>query len=122
MILKKMSEKINHHGKRADAIVKGMMQHSRATTGQKELTDINALRMNILRLCYHGIRAKDKDLNATIKTDFDKTHWQNKYHSAGYWKSVLNLFNNAFYAVNEKKKIADENYQATCFSSNKKNK
>ena len=65
-------EKINHHGKRADAIVKGMLQHSRSSTGVKEPTDINALADEYLRLAYHGLRAKDKEFNATIKTDFDK--------------------------------------------------
>src|SRR6476620_239530 len=66
-------EKILHHGKRADAIVKGMLQHSRVSTGQKELTDINALADEYLRLSYHGIRAKDKSFNATIQTDFDNS-------------------------------------------------
>ena len=67
-------QKINHHGKRADAIVKGMLQHSRTSTGQKEPTDINALADEYLRLSYHGMRAKDKSFNATIKTDFDNSH------------------------------------------------
>ena len=66
-------EKINHHGKRADAIVKGMLQHSRQTSGIKEPTDINALCDEYLRLSYHGLRAKDKNFNATIKTDFDES-------------------------------------------------
>src|ERR687891_375394 len=66
-------QKINHHGKRADAIVKGMLQHSRASSGVKELTDINALADEYLRLSYHGMRAKDKLFNATIKTDFDNS-------------------------------------------------
>ncbi len=105
--VKQNEEKINHHGKRADAIVKGMLQHSaEAAAGIKEPTDINALADEYLRLSYHGFRAKDKSFNATMKTDFDETHWKNKYHSAGYWKGVLNLFNNAFYAVSEKKKQA----------------
>ena len=82
-------EKINHHGKRADAIVKGMLQHSRSSTGVKEPTDINALADEYLRLSYHGLRAKDKNFNAEIKTDFDNSIGQNKYHSAGYWKSVV---------------------------------
>ena len=80
-------EKINHHGKRADAIVKGMLQHSRTSTGQKEPTDINALADEYLRLAYHGLRAKDKTFNAKIKTDFDEYNWKNKYRSAGYWES-----------------------------------
>src|ERR1019366_7380946 len=64
-------EKIIHHGKRADAIVKGMLQHSRSSTGVKEPTDINALADEYLRLAYHGLRAKDKEFNAKLKTDFD---------------------------------------------------
>ena len=77
-------EKINHHGKRADAIVKGMLQHSRTSNGQKEPTDINALADEYLRLAYHGLRAKDKTFNAKIETDFDHKHWKNKYHSTGH--------------------------------------
>ncbi len=88
MILIENEEKINHHGKRADAIVKGMLQHSRSSTGVKEPTDINALADEYLRLAYHGLRAKDKDFNATMKTDFDEINRKNKYHSSGYWKSV----------------------------------
>ena len=71
MIIKDNEQKINHHGKRADAIVKGMLQHSRTSSGQKELTDINALADEYLRLAYHGLRAKDKAFNAEIKTDFE---------------------------------------------------
>ena len=70
--IKANEEKINHHGKRADAIVKGMLQHSRSSSGSKEPTDINALADEYLRLAYHGLRAKDKTFNATMKTDFDK--------------------------------------------------
>src|SRR5258705_2584788 len=66
-------EKINHHGKRADAIVKNMLQHSRSSSGKKEPTDINALADEYLRLSYHGLRAKDKSFNATMKTDFDQS-------------------------------------------------
>ena len=85
--IKENEEKINHHGKRADAIVKGMLQHSRTSSGQKEPTDINALADEYLRLAYHGLRAKDKSFNANLKTDFDDNYWKNKYRSAGYWKS-----------------------------------
>ena len=70
--IKQNLEKIIYHGKRADAIVKGMLQHSRANSGKKELTDINALTDEYLRFSYHGIRAKDKAFNAEIKTDFDE--------------------------------------------------
>ncbi len=76
-------DKINHHGKRADAIVKGMLQHSRqSTSGVKEPTDINALADEYLRLAYHGLRAKDKTFNATMKTDYDENYWSYQYHSA----------------------------------------
>jgi signal transduction histidine kinase len=97
-------EKINHHGKRADAIVKGMLQHSRVSSGQKELTDINALCDEYLRLCYHGLRAKDKSFNATLETDFDNTIGKINVVSQDIARVLLNIFNNAFYAVNEKKK------------------
>ena len=97
-------EKINHHGKRADAIVKGMLQHSRTSTGQKEPTDINALADEYLRLSYHGIRAKDKSFNATMKTDFDESIGKINIIPQDIGRVLLNLYNNAFYAVNEKKK------------------
>jgi two-component system NtrC family sensor kinase len=97
-------EKILHHGKRADAIVKGMLQHSRISTGQKEPTDINALVDEYLRLSYHGLRAKDKTFNATIQTDFDKSIEKINIVPQDIGRVLLNLFNNAFYAVSEKKK------------------
>ena len=71
--IRENSEKIVHHGKRADAIVKGMLQHSRSSSGVKEPTDINALTDEYLRLAYHGLRAKDKSFNATMKTEFDES-------------------------------------------------
>ncbi len=80
-------DKINHHGKRADAIVKGMLQHSRIRSSQKELTDINKLADEYLRLAYHGFRAKDKEFNARLETNFDDQYWQNKYRTAGYRQS-----------------------------------
>jgi two-component system NtrC family sensor kinase len=98
------SEKINHHGKRADAIVKNMLQHSRKNSGQKEPTDINALCDEYLRLSYHGLRAKDKDFNAEIKTDFDETIGKIKIIPQDIGRVLLNLFNNAFYATTEKQK------------------
>ena len=117
-------EKINHHGKRADAIVKGMLEHSRSNSGQKEPTDINALADEYLRLSYHGLRAKDKSFNATMKTDFDDQIGNINIVSQDIGRVLLNLINNAFYAVNEKKKnsaltpegekdTAVENYQPT---------
>ena len=98
-------EKINHHGKRADAIVKGMLQHSRTSSGQKELTDINALSDEYLRLSYHGLRAKDKSFNATIKTDFDENIGSINIIPQEIGRVILNLINNAFYAVTEKGSI-----------------
>ncbi|MEO7209479.1 MAG: ATP-binding protein, partial [Chitinophagaceae bacterium] len=97
-------EKINHHGKRADAIVKGMLLHSRKNTGQKEPTDINALCDEYLRLSYHGLRAKDKSFNADFKMDFDESIGKINIVPQDMGRVLLNLFNNAFYAVNEKLK------------------
>ena len=105
-------EKINYHGRRADAIVKGMMQHSRANAGQKEPTDINALADEYLRLSYHGLRAKDKTFNAILQTDFDSNIEKINIVSQDIGRVLLNLYNNAFYAVNEKKKAKDlESFQ-----------
>jgi signal transduction histidine kinase len=108
-------EKINHHGKRADAIVKGMLQHSRQSSGQKELTDINALVDEYLRLSYHGLRAKDKSFNAEIKTDFDESIGKINLIPQDIGRVLLNLFNNAFYAVNEQKNQKPVSYQPTVF-------
>jgi two-component system, NtrC family, sensor kinase len=104
-------EKINHHGKRADAIVKGMLQHSRSSIGEKELTDINALADEYLRLSYHGLRAKDNSFNATMKTDFDNTIGKINIISQDIGRVLLNLYNNAFYAINEKAKLSADSYQ-----------
>ncbi len=106
-------EKINHHGKRADAIVKGMLQHSQKSSGQKEPTDINALCDEYIRLAYHGLRAKDKSFNAEFKTDFDSSIEKVNIIPQNIGRVLLNLYNNAFYAVNEKKETAGENYQPT---------
>ncbi|MBW8331776.1 MAG: histidine kinase [Prolixibacteraceae bacterium] len=97
--IKQNLEKINHHGKRAEAIVKGMLQHSRSSTGKKELTDINALADEYLRLAYHGLRAKDKSFNATMKTDFDETLGKINVIPQDIGRVILNLITNAFYAV-----------------------
>src|SRR6266542_3138869 len=113
-------QKINHHGKRADAIVKGMLQHSRISTGQKEPTDINALADEYLRLSYHGLRAKDKTFNATLKTDFDKSIEKINIIPQDIGRVLLNLFNNAFYAVMEKKKQQGEAYEPTISVCTKK--
>jgi len=106
-------QKINHHGKRADGIVKGMLQHSRTSAGQKELTDINALCDEYLRLSYHGLRAKDKNFNATMKTDFDNSIGNINIIPQGIGRVILNLLNNAFYAVDEKNKSGAKHYEPT---------
>ncbi len=113
-------EKINHHGKRADGIVKGMLQHSRSSSGVKEPTDINALCDEYLRLSYHGLRAKDKTFNATIKTDFDNSIGNINIIPQDIGRVVLNLLTNAFYVVDEKKKSRAENYEPTVSISTKK--
>jgi len=113
-------EKINHHGKRADAIVKGMLQHSRAGSGQKELTDINALADEYLRLSYHGMRTKDKLFNAEMKTDLDASIKKIDVVPQDIGRVLLNLYNNAFYAVNEKAKQQLNGYEPTIAVSTKK--
>ena len=97
--LKQNLEKINHHGKRAGDIVKGMLQHSRTSSGQKELTDINALADEYLRLAYHGLRAKDKTFNAATKTDYDDTIGLINIIPQDIGRVILNLITNAFYAA-----------------------
>ena len=101
--IKENQQKITYHGERADAIVKGMLQHSRKSTGQKELTDINALADEYARLSYHGLRAKDKTFNATIQTNFDESAGSINVIPQDIGRVLLNLLNNALYAVNEKK-------------------
>jgi signal transduction histidine kinase len=103
--IKQNLEKINHHGKRAADIVKGMLQHSRTSSGQKEPTDINALADEYLRLAYHGLRAKDKSFNADFKTDFDPTLPKINVIPQDIGRVLLNLINNAFYAVTEQSKL-----------------
>ena len=118
--VKQNLEKINHHGKRADAIVKGMLQHSRSSSGQKELTDINALCDEYLRLSYHGLRAKDKSFNAKFETHFDNSIGKLNIIPQDIGRVVLNLLTNAFYVVDEKKKSGVEGYQPTVSISTKK--
>ncbi|MBN7815992.1 ATP-binding protein [Algoriphagus pacificus] len=96
-------EKISFHGKRADAIVKGMLQHSRSSNGQKDPTDINALADEYLRLSYHGLRAKDKSFNASMETDFDAGMPKINVVAQDVGRVILNLITNAFHAVSEKK-------------------
>jgi signal transduction histidine kinase len=125
-------EKINHHGKRADAIVKGMLQHSRSSSGAKEPTNINALCDEYFRLAYHGLRAKDKSFNALMKTDFDEKIGTVNIIPQDIGRVILNLITNAFYTVDEKEKAKGimrnaeglthntENYQPTVSISTKK--
>ncbi len=113
-------EKINHHGRRAEAIVKGMLQHSQTSTGQKEPTDINKLADEYLRLAYQGLRAKDKSFNATMQTNFDETIGNMNIIPQDIARVLLNLYNNAFYATNEKSKQHIESYEPTVLVSTKK--
>jgi two-component system, NtrC family, sensor kinase len=112
-------KKINYHGKRADAIVKGMLQHSRTSSGKKEPADINTLADEWLRLSYNGLRAKDKLFNATMRTDFDKSFGNINIISQDIGRVLLNLYNNAFYAVAEKKKQQPDGFEPTVFVSTK---
>jgi two-component system, NtrC family, sensor kinase len=125
--IKQNLEKINHHGKRADAIVKGMLQHSRSTNNAvKEPTDINKLADEYLRLAYHGLRAKDKSFNATMKTEFDESIGTINIIPQDMGRVILNLITNAFYATNEKKKSpltpegGTDNYEPTVTVATKK--
>jgi signal transduction histidine kinase len=103
-------QKIAYHGRLADAIVRGMLQHSRKSTGEKEPTDINALTDEYLRFAYHGLRAKDKTFDADIQTTFDKSISKVKVVSQDIGRVLLNLFNNAFYAVQRKKEQLNGTY------------
>ena len=120
-------EKINHHGKRADAIVKGMLQHSQSRSGVKEPTDINKLADEYLRLSYQGLRAKDKSFNAILKTDFDESLSADEAGIGNIniipqdiGRVLLNLYNNAFYAVNEKKRQKGDTFEPAVSVSTKK--
>jgi signal transduction histidine kinase len=109
--VKQNLEKIRHHGQRADAIVKGMLQHSQSGNGAKELTNINALADEYLRLAYHGLRSKDKSFNAELITSFDQNLPKINVIPQDIGRVLLNLFNNAFYAVNQKSKSANADYK-----------
>jgi signal transduction histidine kinase len=113
-------EKILHHGKRADNIVKGMLQHSRTRSGRKELTNINALVDEYFRLAYHGVRAKDKSFKATIKTEYDQNVGSVSIIPGDIGRVILNLVNNAFYAVAEKQKYQSSGYEPTVVISTKR--
>src|SRR6185436_8836521 len=106
-------EKITFHGKRADAIVKSMLQHSRSSSGKKEPTDINSLADEYLRLAYNGLRAKDKNFNAKFEKEFDNSIGKINIISQDVGRVLVNLINNAFYAVSEKKKQVGDNFDPT---------
>ncbi len=111
-------QKITHHGGRASAIVKGMLEHARTGTGEKRPTDLNALADEYLKIAYHGMRAKDKDgstvrFNADLITDFDSSMGQVEVMPQEIGRVLLNLYNNAFYAVREKQNLALADYQPT---------
>lgn len=114
------SAKINHHGKRADAIVKGMLQHSRSSSAVKEPTDINKLADEYLRLAYHGLRAKDKSFNAVLKTGYDESIGRLNINPQDIGRVILNLITNAFYATSEKTKAGRAGYEPTVAVSTKK--
>ncbi len=118
--IKENSEKINHHGKRADAIVKGMLQHSRAGASQKEAVNINAIADECMRLSYHGFRARDKSFNAALKTNFDESADKISLIQQDIVRVLINLFNNAFYAVTEKRKEERIGYEAAVSVNTKK--
>ncbi|GAA4430689.1 hypothetical protein GCM10023188_17570 [Pontibacter saemangeumensis] len=103
--------KIHHHGQRADAIVKNMLQHSRVSAGQKEPTDMNALTDEYLRLAYYGFRAKDKGFDANLVTEFDSSIGKVEAVPQDLGRVLLNLYNNAFYATQEKKRQLNGQYQ-----------
>ena len=113
--------KIIHHGKRADSIVKGMLLHSRGSSGHKELTDINALCDEYLRLSYHGFRAKDKSFNADFKLEADQSLPKIEVVPQDIGRVLLNLINNAFYVVDDKRKQQADGYEPSVVVSTKKN-
>ncbi|MFB6341604.1 sensor histidine kinase [Saccharicrinis sp. FJH62] len=115
-------EKISHHGKRADDIVKGMLQHSKTNTGQKERTDINGLAGEFMRLSYHGLKAKDKMFTAEFNLELEKNLPKVDVIAQEFGRVLLNLINNAFYAVTDRAKVEDNSYRPTVWISTKKEK
>jgi two-component system, NtrC family, sensor kinase len=115
-------EKINEHGKRADAIVKGMLQHSRSSSGIREPTNINTLTEEYFKLAYHGFRAKDKTFNVALKTNFDESIATVNVIPQDIGRVILNLLNNAFYAVSEKKKQVGDAYEPIVSISTRKSR
>ncbi|HLY69332.1 MAG TPA: ATP-binding protein, partial [Puia sp.] len=111
--IKENEQKINHHGKRADAIVKGMLQHSRSSTGVKEPVNINAIADECLKLSYHSVRARDKSFRANLNAEFDESIDKIPLIQQDIVRVLINLFNNAFYAVGEKSKQQIQGYEPT---------
>jgi signal transduction histidine kinase len=111
--IKQNLEKIRHHGKRADFIVKGMLEHSRTSTGERQATDINVLADEFLKLSYHGLKAKDKSFDAELVTNFDSSLPKLNVVQQDIGRVLINLFGNAFYAVNQKAKITGNGYKPT---------
>ncbi|SIO01503.1 sensor histidine kinase [Algoriphagus halophilus] len=118
--LKENLSKINLHGKRADAIVKGMLEHSRINKGEKAPTDLNALADEFVRLSYHGLRAKDKSFNADFKLELDPNLPKVNVVASDIGRVILNLVNNAFYAVHEKAKTTPQDFKPEVIVSSKK--
>ncbi|TFV93643.1 hypothetical protein E4S40_15480 [Algoriphagus kandeliae] len=118
--LKENLSKINHHGKRAGTIVKGMLAHSRSNSGERTLTDLNALADEYIRLSYHGLRAKDKSFNSNFKLELDPDLPKAKVAAQDIGRVLLNLINNAFYVVDEKAKSGIEGYKPEVIVSTKK--
>jgi len=113
--------KINHHGKRADAIVKGMLQHSQSSAGKKEPTDINVLADEYLRLAYHGLRAKEKSFSSVMKTDYDESIGKVNIIPQDIGRVLLNLYSNAFYSVTEKRAKLADHYEPIVTVSTRRN-
>jgi len=109
--IKENEQKISMHGKRADSIVKSMLEHSRISSGEKQLTNINALADEFIKLSYHGLRAKDKSFNAEMISHFDPELPKINLVQQDVGRVLLNLFNNAFYAVNQKRKAFNGEYK-----------
>ncbi len=112
-------QKMVHHGKRADSIVKGMLMHSRSGRGEKEVVDVNALADEYMRLAYHGLRAKDKSFNAALEKDFQSEVLMARITPQDFGRVLLNIFNNAFYAVMQRKKEAGEAYHPAVWLSSR---
>jgi two-component system NtrC family sensor kinase len=116
--------KIKHHGKRAEAIVKAMLQHSSSRSGKKEVTDLNLLVDKYLHVSYSGMQAKDKTFDVKLVTDFDESIGKIEVVQQDIGQVLLNLYNNAFYAMGEKKRAMNvesgEKYEPTVLVSTKK--